>query len=216
MRYSNGNVSPCYLGKRSLLTAFVFLAILFSTSCGFASDSHSRLSVFLAGGSSYPVGKFSDIAKIGPHWAGGVELQFPSNWALGFDLHWAQFDHQKVYYSSWHRSWTYVDWGFIRGNLYAKYFAKARGFSPFVKFGLGLYSMENKRTYLGTSSTKGQMTGYSLVPGIGLRYSTKRFSIFAEVDHNFVFRRATGGCTSTHELSQFFDLYAGLGFFLLP
>ena len=202
------------LAQRKLLIAFVLLGIGFSTSYAFASHSEKKLNIFLAGGGSYPVGEFADGAKIGSNWAGGAELRFRLNWAIGIVVHRVEFEHQRVSYNSWVNSWTYTDWTFIRGNWYAKYSLRRKALSPFLKAGLGIYSMESMRTLVGASRTKSQITGYSVVPGVGLEYLTERILFFVGTDYNIVLRSSTGGCTRSHQAAQFFDLFFGVGFFI--
>ncbi len=200
--------------QRKLLMASVFLAIMLSTSYVFASNSDKRLNIFFAGGGSFPVSDFSNIAKSGFNWGAGAELRFPSNWAMGIVVHGTEFEHQRVVYNSWLRSWRSIDWTFVRGNWYGKYLIRKKGISPFFKTGIGIYSLKGKNTFAGRNQTISETTGYSIVPGVGVEYSTKRALLFAEIDYNFVLRESTGGCVISTEVSQFFDLFLGVAFFL--
>ena len=203
-----------HFAQQKLLAVFTCLAIMLSSSNAFASRAEKRLNILLAGGRSYPLSQFADIAKIGSNWAGGAELRFRSNWAIGIVLHRAEFEHLRVWYDFWHNAWTYTDWTFIRGNWYAKYTLRGKGISPFLKFGLGIYFMESKRTLVRGPQSKGQTTGYSVVPGAALEYATKIFMFFIQTDYNIVLRKSIGGCTASNRLSQFFDLFLGVGFFI--
>ena len=204
----------CGLAGQILFLVFVFLGNLLSNNCAWASRSNKSLHVFAAGGGSCPVGQFDHEVRAGYNWGGGVELRFPSNWATGIVIHRAEFEHQRVYYSSRLRSWGGIDWTFIRGNWYGKYFFRKRGISPFFKTGLGIYRLEGKSTYAGWNRRTSQTTAYSIVPGTGLEYARQRVSVFLEIDYNFVFRESTGGCVPSIEIRQFFDLFLGVGFFL--
>lgn len=203
------------LPQPKLLTLLMFLGIMLSTSLAHASNSDRRLTVFLMGGSSSPVGDFDAVAKAGFNWGGGAELAFRSNWAIGIVVHRVEFRHQDVWYDSWHRSWRYTDWTFIRGNWYGKYILRKKGVSPFFKVGIGVYSMENRRTLVGSSQVKSQNNGVSLVPGAGLEYLTKKVLFFIETDYNIVLRKSMGGCQWTNREAQFFEFFFGVGFFVL-
>lgn len=202
------------LRRQKLLIALIFLAIMLSANYTWASSSDKKLSIFLAGGRSYPVGQFDHEVRVGYNWGGGVELRFPSNWAMGIVIHRAEFEHQRVYYSSRLRSWGGIDWTFIRGNWYGKHFFRKADLSPFFKTGLGIYRLEGKNTYAGWNSRVSRTTAYSIVPGAGLEYSKKRVSVFMEIDYNFVFRESTGGCVQRTDIRQFFDLFLGIGYFI--
>jgi len=203
-----------HFAQQKLLAVFTCLAIMLSTSNAFASRAEKSLNIFLAGGRSYPVGEFDQEVKAGYNWAGGAELRFPSNWATGIVVHWAEFEHQRTVYNSWLRAWRSIDWTFIRGNWYGKYFLRKTGISPSFKAGLGIYYLEGKNTYAGSSRRISQTTGYSVVPGARLEYSNKRVLVFMEIDYNFVFRESTGGDVISTEIRQFFDLFLGVGFFI--
>lgn len=200
--------------RRILLATFTLLLILLSTGHVSASETGKKLAVFAAGGRSYPVGQFADLVKISGNWGAGAELRFPSNWAIGIVVHGAEFEHQRVVYNSWLGSWRSIDWTFVRANWYAKYLVRKSGISPFVSAGLGIYSLEGKNTFQGGSQTITKTKGSSIVPGVGVEYSTKRALFFAQIDYNLVLRKSTGGCVSYSKVTQFFDLFLGVGLFV--
>lgn len=201
------------LERRILLTTFTLLLILLSTGHVSASETGKRLAVFAAGGRSYPVGQFADLAKISGNWGAGGELRFPSNLAIGIVVHAVEFEHLRPSFNQWSGQLGYNDWSFVRGNWYGKYRLRRKGVSPFLKAGVGVYSMKNRCTLVGASRTETQTTGWSIVPGLGLEYCTKRILFFTEANFNVV-NRSTGGCTGSHQAAPFFDLLLGAGFFI--
>jgi hypothetical protein len=199
--------------RQILLTALTLLLVLLSTGYVSASETPKRFSIFLAGGRSYPLVQFADLAKISGNWGAGAELRFGSNLAIGIVVHAVEFKHLRPSFDHWSGQLRYNDWSFVRGNWYGKYSLRRRGISPFVKAGVGVYSMKNRCTLVGESPTESQITGCSIAPGLGLEYCTKRILFFTEADFNIV-NRSTAGGTGSHQAAPFFDLLLGVGFFI--
>ncbi len=199
--------------RRILLPTLAFLLVLASAGYVSASETAKRWSIFLAGGRSYPLGHFADLAKISGNWGAGVELRFPSNLAIGIVVHAVEFKHLRPSFDEWSGRLRYNDWSFVGCNWYGKYSLRKRGISPFLKAGVGVYSMENRCTQAGASRTETQTTGWSIVPVLGLEYCTKRIFLFTEADFNLV-NTTTAGYTGSHQAAPFFDLLLGVGFFI--
>jgi hypothetical protein len=207
-------MNSCWLcERRILLTTLALLLVLLSAGDVSASETAKRLSIFLAGGRSYPVGHFVDLAKISGNWGAGAELRFGSNLAIGMVVHAVEFKHLRPSFDRWSGQLRYNDWSFVRGNWYGKYSLRKRGISPFLKTGVGFYSMKNRCTQAGESRTESQITGCSIAPGLGLEYCTNRILFFTEADFNIVNRSIAGG-TGSHQAAPFFDLLLGVGFFI--
>lgn len=195
------------------LLGIAVITLIICTPVESSTKTNSRLIIFVTGGRSDPIGDFNGVAKAGSNWGGGIEHQFGSKWAVGIVVHRVEFKHQDVWYDSWLRLWTYTDWTFIRGDWYVKYNLRKSGVSPFLKTGLGIYSMEGKKTVgSGYQATNWQTTGCSLVPGVGLEYSTKKIIVFIETNYNIVSRKSIGGDVARIRLTQFFDFFFGVGF----
>lgn len=160
------------------------------------------------------MGEFDWETKPGFNWGGGVELMFPTNWATGISIHGAHFEHQRILYDAWGHSRRLVDWDFIRVNWYGRYSLGKKRIIPFLQGGIGLYYLEGRNTYGGGNQKLSQTTGLSLVPGLGLEYGKRRFSIFVQTDYNFVFRESIEGDVIRNVVRQFFDLFLGVKFYI--
>jgi hypothetical protein len=207
--------SDWYFLKQRVIVCFLLLLIIFSTSLVNAAGRDKKVVLFLDGGKSYPWDEyFSEEVKAGLGWGAGLELRYWDNWALGFDFHHARFDHKLYSINSMVLTSRYVDWIFTRGNCYFKYLVGKGQFLGFFKGGVGLYTLERKSIYLAGVQTDIKKSGYSLVPGVGLEYSTKKYKIFIEADYNAFMVEEIRGCIKSDETIQFFDLFVGLGYCL--
>jgi hypothetical protein len=201
--------------KQRIFACFFLLLIIFSANYINAAGLEKKVVLFLDGGKSYPWDAyFSEEVKASLSWGAGLELRHWDNWAFGFEFHHARFDHKLYSISSLVQTSRYVDWIFSRGNGYVKCLIGKGQFLGFIKGGLGLYTLEKKSIYLAGIQTDKKTTGYSLVPGVGLEYSTKRYKIFIEADYNAFMVEEIRGCIKSDETIQFFDLFVGLGYCL--
>jgi hypothetical protein len=211
MKKTNPRWVLCF---KKLLLVLPFLLLPLANNQVSASEKGTRLSVFLTSGMSYPVGDFDREVKAGFNWGGGAELRFPSSWATGIVFHSARFEHLREGYNAWTRKWWAVDWSFIRGNWYGKYFLMKTGLCPFLKGGIGLYYLEGRNVYQGQNYRISHTTSYSLVPGLGMEYSGRSFFVCIESNYNIVFRNSVGGDLISIVNRQFFDVFLGVGFFI--
>lgn len=197
---------------KKISTFVTFLGVMLISNYGHPSNLDKKLIFFLDGGQSKPISDFGGQVNPGFNWGGGVEFRFLPNWAVGTSVNRVDFKHKDIWYDSWNFSWRYTDWTFLRGYFWGKYILKAKGFSPFLKSGIGIYLIKDKNTIIGKSQGENQYHGFSLIPGIGFEYSVKNILFFIEADYNIITTKHLGGDRLIKQNSQFVDLFLGMGF----
>ena len=201
--------------KKYLISLFL-LALIFPS--GYANTAKEReMSLFLTLGQSEPLGDFKDDVKSVFNWGGGIEFRLSPDWSVGTSISKVDLKHKKIFYDAWSFSYTYTDWGITRLSFWGKYFFIKKSFSPFLKFGLGVYFMEHRTTsiYKEELHYRGQEDALSIVPGAGFEYRKKRFRFFLEADYNIVPTEASHGDVRRIRGTQFFDFRSGVGLSIL-
>ena len=137
---------------------------------------------------------------------------------MGISINGVDFKHKNIYYDPWFSSYTYIDWSVNRVNFWGKYIFVRKSLSPFLKLGIDSYFIEERLNYVyqeASQQRKSRKEGFSIIPGGGFEYLTKKLLIFIEVAYNIIPTNRWNGDVVHEKGSQFFDFLFGAGFNVL-
>ncbi len=180
--------------KRSVLAGTIMVLL----SCTTQVEAKTPLSVSLYLGATVPTNTgLVRLTKWG-HTSVGVGLEYGARkpWLLGFELSQIPLTGKKIYTYvqvspvTWRYTSFSSDWTWTQGIIYARWLPYPRKFTPYLKFGTGLYHLKAKYVCLG-STVESSKSSWGISPGFGLQLDLGRMpiSLYGEFEYNVIFAR---------------------------